>query len=162
MVFPAILISALVFRITIGLSLIIFKAWVYLVDMMQTKFSSGKEFLEWFIKEIKALKNLTVTQLLSYFLQVVFTGFALFGLFFICFTGIPSLVPAFILIGSWIVGFAAFLGDLPFTVLTILNFVSGFKQLFAPTDPNTTQEIEECVSVAIKNLFWVGSHMVFY
>ena len=149
-VFPAILISALVFGMTIGLSLIIFKAWVYLVDMMQTKFSSGKEFLEWFIKEIKALKNLTVTQLLSYLLKVVFTGFALFGLFFICFTGIPSLVPAFTLIGSWIVGFAAFLGDLPFTVLTILNFVSGFKQLFAQTDPNTTQEIEECVSVANK------------
>lgn len=149
-VLPAILISALVFGMTIGLSLIIFKAWVYLVDIMQTKFSSGKEFLEWLIKEIKALKNLTVTQLLSYLLKVGFTGFALFGLFFICFTGIPSLVPAFTLTGSWIVGFAAFLGDLPFTVSTILNFCSGFKQLFSSIDPNTTQVIEERVSAANK------------
>lgn len=149
-ILSAILISALVFGMTLGLSLLIFKAWVYLVDIIQTKFSSGKEFLEWFIKEMKALKNLTVTQLLSYLLQVVFTGFALFGLFFICFTGIPSLVPAFTLTGSWIVGFAAFLGDLPFTVITILNFCSGFKQLFVPTDPNTTQETEERVSAANK------------
>ncbi|WP_342228259.1 hypothetical protein [Rickettsiella endosymbiont of Rhagonycha lignosa] len=149
-VLPAILISALVFGMTIGLSLIIFKAWVYLVDIIQTKFSSGKEFLEWFIKEIKALKNLTGTQLLSYLLQVVFTGFALFGLFFICFTGIPSLVPALTLTGSWIVGFAAFFGDLPFTVSTILNFCSGFRQLFSRTEPNTTQETEEGVSTANK------------
>jgi|GEM_PF-932469 hypothetical protein len=149
-ILPGILISALVIGMTIGLSLLIFKAWVSLVDIMQTKFSSGKDFLEWLIKEIKALKNLTVTQLLSYLLQVVFTGFALFGLFFICFTGIPSLAPAFTVTGSWIIGFAAFLGDLPFTVLTILNFYSGFKQLFSRVDPNTTQEIEERVPAADK------------
>lgn len=147
---PAILISALVFGMTLGLSLLIFKAWVFLVNIIQTKFSSGREFLEWLIKEIKVLKNPTVTQLLSYLLQVVFTGFALFGLFFICFTGIPSLVPAFTLPGSWIVGFAAFFGDLPFTVITILNFCSGFKQLLVLTDPNTTQENEERVSAVNK------------
>lgn len=149
-VLPAVLISTLVIGIGLGLSLLMFKAWVYLVDLMQTKFSSGREFLAWFIKEIKAFKNLTITQLLSYLLQVVFTGFALFGLFFICFTGIPSLVPALTLTGSWIVGFAAFLGDLPFTVITVLNFCSGFKQLFSQIDLNTTPAIEEPVSAANK------------
>ena len=152
-----ILISALVIGMTIGLSLIIFKAWVYLVNLIRTKFSSWGNFLEWMTMQIKAIKHLTVTQCLGYLLQVAFMSFALFGLFFLCFTGIPSLVPAFAQVGSWIVGLAAFLGDLPFTIITVSSFCSSFIQLFSRRDPNDTSE-NEAFTVADKPslLSWIG------
>lgn len=149
MLFPAlgvtlagILISALVIGMTIGLSLIIFKAWVYLVNLIRTKFSSWEHFKEWLTTQISAIKQLTVTQLLGYLFQIAFMGFALFGLFFLCFAGIPSLVPALGQMGSWIVGLAAFLGDLPFTIITVSSFCHSLMQLFSRNDSNATSENE--------------------
>lgn len=142
MIVPAILISALVFGMTMGLSLIIFNAWVDLVKKIRTKFSSWKDFSEALIKQIKAIKNLSVTQFLGYLFQATFMSFALFGLFFLCFTGIPSLVPAFTPIGSWIVGLGAFLGDLPFTILTASSFCHSFMQLFSRTHVSDAPESE--------------------
>ena len=137
-----ILISALVIGMTIGLSLIIFKAWVYLVNRIRTKFSSWENFKEWLTTQLQAIKQFTVAQWLGLLFQVVFIGFALFGLFFLCFTGIPSLVPAFGQMGSWIVGLAAFLGDLPFTIITASSFCNSLMQLFSRSDSNATSENE--------------------
>lgn len=142
MIVPAILISALVFGLTMGLSLIIFNAWVDLVKKIRTKFSSWKDFSEALIEQIKAIKNLNVSQFLGYLFQAAFMGFAVFGLFFLCFTGVPSLVPVFTPIGSWIVGLAAFLGDLPFTILTVSSFCHGFMQLFSRTHVSDAPESE--------------------
>lgn len=133
-----IIISALVIGMTIGLSLIIFKAWVYLVTRLRSSFSSWQGFLEKMTIQIKAMKHLTVTQWLGYCCQVALVSFALFGSFFLCFTGIPSLVPAFAKLGSWIVGLAAFLGDLPFTIMSISSFCSNFMKLFSRNDSNDT------------------------
>lgn len=152
MIVPAILIGALVFGMTIGLSLIIFKAWVYLVNVIRTKFSCWGDFSECLLKQFKAIKNLTVTQFLGYLFQIAFISFALFGLFFLCFTGIPSLVPAFTPIGSWIVGLAAFLGDLPFTIITVSSFCSSFMQWFARADSSETSEREGLASPVKRSL----------
>lgn len=141
MTLPGILISALVMGMTIGLSLIIFKAWVNLVTRLRSTFSSREDFLEKMTIQIKAMKNLTVAQWLGYLCQGALVSFALFGLFFLCFTGIPSLVPAFAKVGAWIVGLAAFLGDLPFTIMSVSSFCSNFMELFSRNDDTAAQEV---------------------
>lgn len=122
LIFPGIIIAILVFGISTALSFVIFKAWV---DLMQTRFFLDmRNELTRIFNEIKVLSFIHI---LGYILQATFIGFALFGLFFLCFTGIPSLVPALGLAGSWVIGLAAFIGDLPFTVITMCAFYASLS-----------------------------------
>ncbi|WP_342220776.1 hypothetical protein [Rickettsiella endosymbiont of Miltochrista miniata] len=176
--FPGIVIGILVFGITIALSFVIFKAWVH---FLQSPFFLWLENgLKRIFNEIKALPltqipnyifkgiqalfkrifALSFIQILSYIFKAAFISFALFGLFFLCFAGIPSLVPALGLTASWITGLAAFIGDLPFTVITMCAFwdsLSAFSvsmvNFFSRTEQMPLETEDQRSSLPNNNLF---------
>lgn len=176
--FPGIVIGILVFGITIALSFVIFKAWVH---FLQSPFFLWLENgLKRIFNEIKALPltqipnyifkgiqalfkrifALSYIQILSYIFKAAFISFALFGLFFLCFAGIPSLVPALGLTASWITGLAAFIGDLPFTVITMCAFwdsLSAFSvsrvNFFSRTEQMPLETEDQRPSSPNNNLF---------
>jgi hypothetical protein len=151
-----IIVGILVVGVAIGLSLVMLKGWV---DFLQSQFSL-RDSLTRITDEIKALSFAQLSiYMLKLVLKITFIGFALFGLFFLCFTGIPSLVPALGSVGSWIVGFASFIGDLPFTIITILAFCNSLSafNFFSRTEQINSREVEktETSSLSDKSSFFM-------
>lgn len=154
----ATIIAILISGLLIGLSFVMFTAFL---SVLQNQFSF-RSSLQNLVSEIKLL---SFTQKLIYIfktaLKIVFIGFALFGLFFLCFTGIPSLTSALGPIISQIVGWGSFIGDLPFTLVTIITFCDLMtSKVFSTTTQvnlsaeNDAEAIERLSSLP-KNSFFI-------
>lgn len=154
-----IIIGTLVSGLLIGLSFVMFRAFL---SVLQSQFSF-RDSLQRLVDEIK---RLSLTQKLIYTfktaLKVAFIGFALFGLFFLCFTGIPSLATTLGPIISQIVGWGSFIGDLPFTIVTIITFCGLITSKLFSTSMQTNlsdqnnSEVKEALSSLPKNSLFIN------
>ena len=119
---PIIVFSVLAGALLMGLTILMFMAFVEVIKTLSC---------EKITDSLRAtLKKLTdPTTLLYYVLGVTLIAFGLFGLFFLCMTGIPALIPCLGISGAYIVGWMAFAGNLPFVILTLNAFVSRLPSL---------------------------------
>lgn len=113
---PFILIGILAATYCVAITMAMFKAFV---NGLQNPLPSFKSFLE-------KIKSLSFRQWIAYAAKATIVAFALFGLFFLCFTGLDSLVALLGPILSQVIGWAAFIGQIPFTMLTVDKLCDAF------------------------------------
>jgi hypothetical protein len=112
---PAILIGILAVAIGVAMSIIMFRAFV---GVLQKPFS----FAQLWQGLVKTLRELTVIKALGYAIKGLIIAFAIFSLFFLCATGVPTLAIAFGATVAHIFGLASFVGQIPFCAVTMSNF----------------------------------------
>lgn len=108
---PVILLGILTAALLVGLSIVMFRTFI---EILQPQFLWRAQFLN----IIKKIRDLNWAKFLAYVLKAVFVSFALFGLFFLCVTGVPTLVASLGWSVAYVISLAAFIGDVPFTIVT--------------------------------------------
>jgi hypothetical protein len=117
----AILLGVLAAVLCMSMSIIMFKAFVGVVSAF-----SFKTLYQTFASSIEKLSFINIV---SYVIKAGIIGFSLFGLYYLCFAALSTLGVAFGPVLSLIVGWASFLGQIPFTIVTanaFCNFLGEF------------------------------------
>ena len=112
---PVIIIGALVAAIAIAMSIIMFRAFV---GILQKPFSFAQLWKDF----VKTLREMTVSKALGYVVKGSIIVFAIFSLYFLCSIGIPTLTIAFGATVAHLFSLASFVGQIPFCAVTISNF----------------------------------------
>lgn len=115
---PGILLGILASALLIGLSVVMFRAFI---EILQSQFSWQT------IKEtiMEKWQDLNRIKFLAYAFKALIMVAALFGLFFLSITGAPTLAASLGWIAAYGISLAAFIGDIPFTLITALTFCTS-------------------------------------
>ncbi len=112
---PAIIAGILAVAIGVAMSIIMFRAFA---GILQKPFT----FAQLWQGFVKTCREMTVGKAVGYFFKGLIIAFAIFSLFFLCSTGVPTLATAFGVTVAHLFGFASFVGQIPFCAVTISNF----------------------------------------
>lgn len=141
---PGILLGILASALLIGLSIVMFRAFI---EILQSQLSWQR--LEATIKE--KWHSLSGVKVLAYAFKGFVMAGALFGLFFLSVTGAPTLAASLGWIVAYGISLAAFIGDVPFTLITALALCTSLLTRNNPNADLTTDKA--CYLEKIVNFF---------